>query len=240
MCYADRMRIGVVGVPGKMASQVVALAGSEVVATASHSHTPDFAAADVWIEFATAEATMHTIRRAQGAARALVIGTTGLSAETIAAAHAAATDIPIMIAANTSLGMVVLSAALKLATHALPDYACEIVELHHDHKRDAPSGTALGLAEIVKQARPGARIVTGREGSLGARAPNELGVLAVRGGGVVGEHTVYFFGEHERLELTHRAQDRALFAHGALVAARWLGSQPAGFYPIEQCLNLSV
>lgn len=234
------MRIGVVGVPGKMASRVVAMGGAEIVATAAKASPPEFASADVWIEFATAEATPQTLAHARAAGRALVICTTGLSTQTIAAAHAAAADIPVMIAANTSLGVVVLSAALRLAARALPDYACEIVELHHGQKRDAPSGTALRLADVVKEARPKAHIVTGREGLIGARGANELGVLAVRGGGVIGEHTVYFFGAHERIELTHRAQDRDLFAHGALVAARWLGSQPPGFYSIEQCLNLTA
>jgi 4-hydroxy-tetrahydrodipicolinate reductase len=221
-----------------MASRVVALGGGEISATLGLGSTPDFSAADVWIEFAMAEATPLTIAGAVAAGRALVVCTTGLSEATIAAAHEAARKIPLMIAANTSLGVAVLQAALRLATRALPGYACEIVELHHGHKRDAPSGTALRLAEVVKEARPQAHIVTGREGLVGAREANELGVLAVRGGGVVGEHTAYLFGEHERLELTHRAQDRDLFAHGALTAARWLAAQPAGFYRIEQCLGL--
>ena len=221
-----------------MASRVVALGGAEIVATQAESEAPDYAAADVWIEFATAETTAHTIARTRAARRALVICTTGLHADTIALAHAAAVDIPIMIAANTSLGVIVLGAALELAAKALPGYACEIVELHHGQKRDAPSGTALRLAEVVKTVRPHARVVTGREGLVGARQDDELGVLAVRGGGVIGEHTAYLFGEHERIELTHRAQDRNLFAHGALTAARWLAGQPAGFYRIEQCLNL--
>jgi len=221
-----------------MASRVVALGGSEIAATLTETDTPDFTKADVWIEFAVAEATPHSIAHARSAKRALVVCTTGLSEETIRAANAAAADIPIMVAANTSLGVAVLAAAVRLAVKALPDYACEIVELHHGQKRDAPSGTALRLANAVRAERTDAQLVTGREGLVGARKPNELGVHAVRGGGVVGEHTVYLFGEHERIELTHRAQDRDLFAHGALTAARWLSTQRPGFYTIEQCLEL--
>ncbi len=199
----------------------------------------DFSLADVWIEFAAPEATPQSIERAQKAKRPLLICTTGLSKETLAQAEVAADSIALMVAPNTSLGVAVLAAAMRLALKALPDYACELVELHHEKKRDAPSGTALRLAEEVRAARPHTKIVTGRAGDAGPRGENELGVFAVRGGGVIGEHTVYLLGEHERIELVHRAQSRDLFAHGAIVAARWLAQQKPGAYRIEHCLEIA-
>jgi 4-hydroxy-tetrahydrodipicolinate reductase len=196
-----------------------------------------FTRADVWIEFAHASVTEASVAAALAARRPIVICTTGLEPKTLSVLRAAAKDIPVLVAANTSLGVAALNAALRVALQALgPSYAAEIVETHHDKKKDAPSGTALRLVETIKDVR-GGRVVTGRDGLVGERQTEEIGVFAVRGGNVIGEHTVYLFGEHDRIELTHRAQSRDLFAVGALRAAAFLVRQPAGWYTIEDCLK---
>jgi 4-hydroxy-tetrahydrodipicolinate reductase len=176
------------------------------------------------------------VEAAKKANKALLICTTGHDAPTRAAIDAAAKDIAVMVAPNTSLGVAVLNAALALALEALgPDFAAEIVEMHHDKKKDAPSGTAIRLTDTIQRARDNSVVTTGR---VGPRKTEEIGVFAVRGGNVIGEHTVYLIGEHERIELSHRAHSRDLFAAGALRAASWLVGQPAGAYTIEDSLNL--
>jgi 4-hydroxy-tetrahydrodipicolinate reductase len=262
---------GIVGVPGKMAARVISLAaaGSELrlVAALARPDEPalgrdsgeasggvkngvaieafapeHFARADVWIEFAHAAVTEASAAAARRAKKALLVCTTGLDATNVAAVRAIGAEVPVMIAPNTSLGVAVLNAALRLALRALgPSYAAEVVELHHDKKKDAPSGTAMRLVQTVKDVRglTDKAVITGREGMVGERTREEIGVFAVRGGNVIGEHTVYLFGENDRIELTHRAQSRDLFAAGALRAASWLAVQPAGFYTIEDCLGIT-
>lgn len=199
---------------------------------------PAFARADVWIEFAHASITEQSALAARSAKRPLLVCTTGLEAKALDELKAAAKDVPIMVAANTSLGVAVLNAALRLCLRALgPKYAAEIVELHHDQKKDAPSGTAMRLADTIQDVRGGS-VVSGRSGMVGARKSEEIGVFAVRGGNVIGEHTVFLLGENDRIELTHRAASRDLFATGALHAAAWLRTQPPGYYSIEDCLGL--
>ena len=136
-----------------------------------------------------------------------------------------------------SVGVHVLSALLERAIAALgPDYDIEIVEAHHRMKVDAPSGTALRLAEVARAAR-GGRYVTGREGKPGARTGDEIGVLALRGGDVIGDHTAFLLGDGERIELTHRASSRDLFARGALRSGVWLVGRPAGRYRLADVLG---
>ncbi len=261
-------KVGIVGMPGKMAARLVSLlpehrglalgaalgrpgdptlgadSGSASGGKANGIAVEAFSAeafnhADVWIEFAQASATRATVAAARAAKKALLVCTTGHDAKTLEAIAAAASDIPVMLAANTSLGVAVLNAALRLALEALgPSYAAEIVELHHDKKHDAPSGTAMRLYDTIHQVRGGGERVTGRAGNVGPRGAGEIGVFAVRGGNVIGEHTVYLIGEHERLELSHRAGSRDLFADGALRAAAWLAQKPAGAYTIEDSLGL--
>jgi 4-hydroxy-tetrahydrodipicolinate reductase len=137
-----------------------------------------------------------------------------------------------------SVGVHVLGALVAKAIAMLgPDFDVEVVEAHHKLKVDAPSGTALRIAEIAREARGGARFVHGREGKPGARAATEIGIHAVRGGDVVGDHTVLLLGAGERVELVHRASSRELFASGALRVARWIAGKPAGRYRMEDVLG---
>lgn len=169
----------------------------------------------------------------------IVIGTTGFDQHQLDQIREFSKSIPIVFSPNMSLGVNVLFKLLEIATKALKNkgYEIEISEIHHRFKKDAPSGTALRLLEIVKKEIPDAKESFGREG-LAPRQDNEVGVFAIRGGDVVGEHTVYMFGMGERLELTHRATDRRIFAKGSLEAARWVFGKPAGFYSMFDVLGL--
>lgn len=197
---------------------------------------------DVVIDFSAVGAVPALARAAAASRTPTVICTTGLDAEALAALDALAAIAPIVVAANTSVGVTVL---LHLAARAAEllgdDYDIEILEMHHRRKVDAPSGTALRLAESVAAAR-GLDLATaaryGRSGQVGARTRDEIGILALRGGDVIGEHTVVLAGDGERVELTHRAHARDLFARGALRAARWVVSQPAGRYEMADVLGI--
>lgn len=172
---------------------------------------------------------------------AIASGTTGLDDAGRAALDGAARKVPVLWEPNMSVGVHVLSDLLKRAIAALgPDYDVEIVETHHRLKVDAPSGTALRLAEVAKTARAAfgesPRFVTGRDGKPGKRAPDEIGVLALRGGDVIGDHTAFLFGDGERLELTHKASSRDLFARGAVRAGKWLVGRAPGRYHLADVL----
>ncbi len=194
---------------------------------------------DVMIDFSTPGATALLASAAAETNTPLVIGTTSLHAAALAAIDAAANRVPIVCSANMSPGVNVLLALIKRAAAALPDYDAEIVELHHKWKRDAPSGTALLLADSIEGSRGRkSDLRLGRSGMNGPRETGELGIMAIRGGDVIGEHTVFFFGTGERLELTHRAQSRDVFARGALQAARWVAGQSPGIYGMEDVLGM--
>lgn len=170
---------------------------------------------------------------------ALVSGTTGLAASQLGALAAAAHTIPVLHAANFSLGVAVLTRALREAAAALPDWDMEILEAHHARKLDAPSGTALALGRAAADARGqdfDEVAVLSREGQVGARPPGAIGFASLRAGDVVGEHTAILATAGERLELSHRATDRAIFARGALHAAAWLAGKPAGAYSLDDVL----
>jgi 4-hydroxy-tetrahydrodipicolinate reductase len=206
------------------------------------------AAADVYIDFTTPEGTRAALGAALVAALATnggtrpaaVIGTTGLDADALAAIDAAGEHLPVLYAPNFSLGVNVLLGLAERAARALgTDFDIEIVEMHHKHKRDAPSGTALALASALSAGRDrGLHNRLSRAGDVGVREDHELGVLAVRGGDVAGEHTAYFLGPNERLELTHRASSRAIFARGALRAAAWIAGRSPGRYTMIDVLGL--
>jgi len=172
----------------------------------------------------------------------LLVGTTGLSAADARLLDEAAAEIPVLLAANTSLGANLLAAFSALAAKALPDAEVEIVELHHRAKKDAPSGTALMLGRAVADAREEQFDVLARTTRTGhtPREPGEIGVFGVRGGTVAGEHTVYFFLDDERVELTHRVTDRAIFARGALTAAAFLVGKAPGRYQMRDVLGLGA
>jgi 4-hydroxy-tetrahydrodipicolinate reductase len=172
----------------------------------------------------------------------VVVGTTGLGQAEQHAIEQASETVPIVWAANMSLGMNVLFGLVRQAAHILgDDYDVEVVEAHHRQKKDAPSGSALALAGVLTEALardPKSDLRHGRIGNVGARGPREIGVHAVRGGDIVGDHTVYFCGMGERLELTHRASSRETFARGALRAAEWLRDRDPGLYDMQDVLGL--
>ena len=197
--------------------------------------------AHVLIDFTRSEATERMAHRAAARGVALVVGTTGLEASARAALDRAAKVVPVLVAANTSVGVTVLAYLAELATTLLgPGYDAEIIEMHHNQKADAPSGTALRLADVVLAAKGLDRsaLRTGREGKPGPRTRDEVGVLALRGGDVIGDHTLVLAGAGERVELTHKATDRSLFARGAVRAAQWIVSRPAGLYDMRDVLGL--
>jgi len=201
------------------------------------------AAADVVIDFSSATATTGTLAACHAARKPLLIGTTGFAATLEAQLEAAAHEIPLLVAANTSLGAALLMALTRIAARSLPvSFDIDIFELHHRLKQDAPSGTALALGRVAAQARgvPPPTAQDALAGRAGPRGEDEIGFAALRAGDTVGEHTVFFSGHGETLALTHRASDRAIFARGALAAALWLRFQPPGRYDMEDFLRLKT
>lgn len=198
--------------------------------------------ADVVIDFSTPEVTPGVVELCVRHGRALVIGTTGHTAAEKTALTAGAARIPLVWSANYSTGVNLLFWLTRKAAEILgPGFDLEIVEMHHRHKKDAPSGTALRLAEIlaeVRQQQPEAVLRHGRRGWVGERTAAEIGMHALRGGDVVGEHTVWLAAPGERVELTHRASSRETFARGALRAARWVVGRPPGLYDMQDVLGL--
>ena len=220
-----------------------ALSGAGPAGVLVTSALPPRGAADVWIDFTAASATASIAQAAVAAGVGLVVGTTGLDAPARAALDAAARTIPLVFSANYSVGINVMLQLIADASRALgPTYDLEIVETHHRAKRDAPSGTALRLAEALAEAtgRPlpsAARYA--RHGDVGPRTAGEIGIQALRGGDVVGDHTVFFLGSGDRLEITHRATTRDTFAVGAVRAALWVAGRPAGLYDMRSVLGLA-
>jgi 4-hydroxy-tetrahydrodipicolinate reductase len=198
----------------------------------------EHARADVVIDFSAPSVTLALAPIAASAKCAIVSGTTGLPAEARGALARAAERVPVLWEPNMSVGIYLLTQLVAQATAALGEWDIEIVETHHHSKVDAPSGTALRLAEAVQRGRKDhTRLVHGRQGQPGARANEEIGMHALRGGDVIGDHTVHLFGGGERLELTHRATSRDVFAHGALRAARWIAGRPARTYALSDVLD---
>jgi len=200
------------------------------------------AAADVAIDFSQPYATRANIAACRGARKPLVVGTTGFAADlTEAELDAAAGEIPLLIAPNTSLGVALLTELVRRAGRALPpEFDIEVIEAHHRTKRDAPSGTALALARAAGEARglaPSEALSATSGGRVGPRRDGEIGFAIVRGGDIVGEHTVLFAGLGEELRLSHRAGDRAIFARGALRAALWLLGRPPGRYSMSDIVH---
>lgn len=197
----------------------------------------------VVIDFSFHEVTPVIAELAAANQIPLVIGTTGHSPEERQATLTATEGkIPVVWAGNYSIGVNTLNYLTRKAAPILSEaYEAEVLELHHHHKKDAPSGTAARLLEILQSAYKleDSQLTHGREGIVGARPRNEIGVHAIRGGDIVGEHTVYFCGQGERLELTHRATDRRIFARGAIHAARWALQQKPGLYDMEAVLGFN-
>lgn len=249
------IRTGVVGAGGRMGAQVLraveAAADMEVAATLEAAGHPDLGKevspgielsadldalverSEVAIDFSLPASTLRLCAAASARGVGLVIATTGFDAQGLAQIEAAAARIPIVMAANFSLGIHVLLGLVARAAKLLEGYEIDVLELHHDQKIDAPSGTARRLAAAAAEAR-GQQLervaVYHREGVTGVRDPKAIGLQALRLGDSVGEHTVYLAGPGERIELTHRALSRTNFASGALTAARWLPGRSPGLY----------
>jgi len=265
------VKIGIVGCGGRMGRLLVAeVAAAEGAAVAGGCASPGsagvgqdlgefagigrigipvgdkpeklFRDSDVLIEFTTPAATETHVALAVDLGKPMVIGTTGLSTEQMAAIRRAGASVPIVWAANTSLGINLLFGLVEQVARRLgTDWDIEILEMHHRGKVDAPSGSALALGEIAAASRGVALAdvaVRGRDGVTGPRRPGDIGFAALRGGDAVGDHHVIFAGSGERLELVHRATNRAIYAKGAVRAARWLVAQPPGLYGMKEVLGL--
>jgi 4-hydroxy-tetrahydrodipicolinate reductase len=256
----NKVKIIVSGAAGKMGTRIIALAqndkNTEVVGEieAGGSYTliengqrkavdgMELAACgDVLVDFSTPQASLEHLALAVAAGKAIVLGTTGFSEAETEKIKAAAGKIPVVFSPNMSVGVNLLFKLAAQVAKVLADYDIEILELHHNQKKDAPSGTAVKLAQVIASSL-GRNIedvgVYGRHGVIGPRKKEEIGVLAVRAGDIVGEHTVFFAGPGERIELTHRAHSRDTLASGALVAAKWLARQKSGLYDMQDVLGL--
>lgn len=205
--------------------------------------TSDVAAdCDVLIDFSLPEPSLAAVAACRAAGRPVVIGTTGYSPEQLDQVHAAAHHIPVLLAPNMSVGVNLAFKLIDMAAQVLNDNVdIEVLEAHHRNKVDAPSGTAVRIGEILAAATGrdlGKVAVYGREGNTGVRARDTIGFATVRAGDIVGEHTVLFAGEGERIEITHRASSRMNFALGGVRAAKWLRDQRPGLYGMDDVLGL--
>jgi 4-hydroxy-tetrahydrodipicolinate reductase len=263
------MRIGICGICGRMGVSVLKvllerrhtlaaafdhegapLFGSDAGAlvnigrmnvTVTSINPGDVGKAEGIIDFSSAPASMRLLEEALAGRKPLVIGTTGLSDDEKKRVEAAGGRIPVLLSPNMSLGVNLLFKLTETAARALnAEYDVEIFEAHHRFKKDAPSGTAKRLLEIVKENMRGlknAKSVPGRDGIVGERTSNEIGIHAMRGGDIVGEHTVFFTTIGERIELTHRAASRDILAAGAVTAMEFLAGKPAGLYTMYDVLG---
>lgn len=200
-------------------------------------------AADVMIDFTYHEVVPANVAAAAERGMPVVLGTTGLNESERTAVNTAAEKVPVLWAANMSLGINLLRELVKRAASILgPEYDAEVIEMHHKFKKDAPSGTALALAEKVAEGRNVALDDVanyGREGIIGERPEGEVGIHAVRGGDVFGDHTILFAGNGERIELTHKASNRECLANGALKAVEWIKGKAPGIYDMRDVFGLS-
>ncbi len=258
MNAATRLRIGIAGISGRMGQMLVdevAAAGATLVGGVCRAGEdargakifPDIAAlaaaCDLVIDFTHASTVRGHAEALAAAGTAWVLGTTGLGPEDEAAIARAAAKIPVLAAPNFSPGVNLMFALAERLGAALPaaSYDAEILEMHHRQKVDAPSGTALAIGRAVAAGRNVALEnvqVSGRDGQTGARKPGEIGFAALRGGQIVGSHTVLFTAANEQISLTHHAFDRGTFAAGAVRAALWLHGRPAGRYGMKDVLGV--
>jgi 4-hydroxy-tetrahydrodipicolinate reductase len=241
------LRLLVHGASGRLGRVIVAVAQSQTDLTVKGAGRADpieqlITSADVVIDVTAPVATIALARLCSQNRKPLIVGTTGHISEQIEALHLASRNCPVLLAPNFSLGVNLLFwMAETAATKLGKDFDVEIVELHHRLKKDAPSGTAKRLVEVVAGARQLSYEKNsrhGREGLVGERPQDEIGVHAVRGGDIIGEHTVLFAGLGERVELTHKASSRETFARGAIQAARWIVRRSPGFYEMRDVLGL--
>lgn len=240
------LRVLLCGAKGRMGQAIIEAAASANAVIAHAIDEGDDPAAviadcDVVVDFSFHLATQPLVALAAAAGKPVIIGTTGHSEEDRKKIVAGSERVPIVWAGNYSVGVNLLFYLTQQAARVLgDDYQAEVLEMHHCHKKDAPSGTALDLVESIKSAADfgDSPVIFGREGQTGERPNNEIGVHAIRGGEIIGEHTVYFMSPNDRIELTHRASDRGIFARGALRAAGWVANKPAGLYNMRDVLGL--
>lgn len=240
-------RIGIIGSAGRMGAalrEAIAAAGHALAGGIDQGGDPLALAggSDVLVDFSAPGALEFTLDAAIHARTPIVIGTTGLAERHHWLIDAAAVSIPVLQTGNTSLGVTLLAHLVKEAAQRLgEDWDIEIAETHHRMKVDAPSGTALLLGEAAAAGRGvhlAQEAVRGRDGMTGARGPGSIGFASLRGGSVAGDHTVHFLADNERLSFTHIAENRAIFARGAVRAAEWLIGQPPGRYTMAEVLGL--
>ena len=252
------MKIGIAGITGRMGMAVMEAAsemGGVTVAAGSvrpgrpvpELHVPVVdspeklvAASDVIIDFTTPEQTLELAKICAKAGKPLISGTTGMTDADMAALANAAGVVPILWSSNLSIGVAVLTRLVRAAATTLDtSFDIEILEMHHRHKKDAPSGTALSLGKAAAEAR-GAKFndvaVLSREGITGEREAGTIGFATLRGGEVVGDHTVIFAGSHERIELTHKSSSRGIYAHGAIHAGKWIIGKAPKLYSMQDML----
>lgn len=253
----DELKICLVGASGRMGLEIAARvevvcglidrAASERLSPGDFkfpigdSYSSEWPSPNIVVDFSTPAGTEKARAVAAGRGLPLLVGTTGLDDAQLAALRRDSSKIPVLVSSNYSLGINVLQYLVEEAAKMLPNADIEILDLHHRAKVDAPSGTAFMLADAVAAGRGLERKqlkrVTARDAIKSARSEGEVGMQALRGGSAAGEHTVYLLCDAERLELTHRAAERSIFADGAVRAARWLVQQPAGFYSMRDVLR---
>ena len=244
------MKIAILGAAGRMGNMLCALADkSETLELVAKCDVSDDyaktwpAGTDAVIDFTFHSAVPANITKAAKQGVAYVLGTTGLTPEEQAAVDAAATKVPVVQSSNYSLGVNLLLDLVRRAAATLgEEYDIEVVEMHHRMKKDAPSGTALMLAKAAAEGRDvdlDDVAIYGREGLVGERPAGEIAIHALRGGSVVGDHTVMFAGDVERVEITHKAQSREAFAAGALRAAEWTAGKQPGLYSMRDVLGFT-
>lgn len=256
------INVGIVGSTGRVGSLLIDDLANESEAKLSACHVFDkleksvpqgtvvtnemktlLESCDVVIDFSAPAATEALLTQIveNGGDKPLVIATTGFNKHQQNLLLEASKKVPVLYATNMSLGVAVLNKLVSLASKALKEFDCEIVEQHHRYKVDSPSGTALTLAEHAARARDldlDAVRISGRDGEIGARTKDEIGVMSLRGGDIVGRHTVGLYNDGEFIELHHTATARNTFSKGAIKAAKWLVNQEPGLYSINDCLGL--
>lgn len=240
----DRLRLAINGANGRMGRALQDLLHDDArfelaAAIGASNEWRDVPKLDVVVDFSSPAGFDAALAHCLAHRVALVSGTTGLEDAQRNGMAEAAHAVPVLHAANFSLGIAVLSRVLREAAAALPDWDLEIIEAHHARKIDAPSGTALALGRVAAEARNkkfDEVAVLSREGQVGVRAAGAIGFATIRAGEIVGEHTAMLATSGERLELSHRATDRGIFARGAVAAAAWLAGKPAGTYSLDDVL----
>ena len=253
-------RVGIVGSTGRMGAHLIenVMQSDELELSALHvfdelkTPVPDsvfvtnsmkafLEHVDVVIDFSAPVATQELCEEALKNPKALVVATTGFNEHQQNLLIEASKEMPVLYSSNMSAGIALLKQLVEKVASTLKDFDIEIVEMHHRNKVDAPSGTALTLAEFAAKGR-GLDIdkvrVSGRDGQIGARSKDEIAVMALRGGDIVGKHTVGFYNDGEFIELSHTATSRETFSKGAILAAKWIADQEPGFYSINDCLGI--